>query len=204
MDDGRLPLSKAKGWATEDGRAILSLFADLLDYPRPGLMGAVRKCAALVAPHNPEAGMLLRAFCAFVQQTPPGHLEEVYTGTFDLDAACHPYVGYHLFGESYKRSVFLLELKQRYRAQGFAVENELPDHLVVLLRFLAQSDDAPLVREIICQAMLPALERMTGKAPSAGYDEEEPADAPAFTLASQGQRRQGPYHRVLEALRLVL
>jgi nitrate reductase molybdenum cofactor assembly chaperone len=185
------------GRRTEDGRTILGLFADILEYPWPGLVGAAQRCAALVAPQNPEAGALLRAFCAFVEHTPLGRLEEVYTGTFDLDAACHPYVGYHLFGESYKRSLFLLELKERYRAHGFIVENELPDHLAVLLRFLAQSHDTALIGEILQEALVPALERMTGKAPSAGYDEEEPS-------VSQAQRRQGPYHKVLEALRLVL
>ncbi len=182
---------------TENGREILSLFADILEYPWPGLAGTARECAALVAPQNPEAGALLREFCAFVERTPLGRLEEVYTGTFDLDAACHPYVGYHLFGESYKRSLFLLELKERYRAHGFVVENELPDHLAVLLRFLAQSHDTALIGEIVQEALVPALERMTGRATSAGYDEEEPS-------VSQGQRRQNPYHRVLEALRLVL
>lgn len=185
------------GWRTEDGRTILSLFADMLEYPRPGLSEAAQECAALVTPQNPEAGTRLLGFCAFVEQTPLGRLEEVYTGTFDLDAACHPYVGYHLFGESYRRSVFLLELKERYRAHGFVMEHELPDHLAVLLRFLAISDDAALTGEIIHEALLPALERMTGKAPSAGYDEEEPS-------VSQGQRRQNPYHQVLEALWLVL
>lgn len=189
MDDGR---------RTKDGgRAILGLFADILEYPRPNLIETVRECEALLAPENPEAAALLGEFRTLVQRTPLGQLEEIYTSAFDLDAACYPYVGYHLFGESYKRSVFLLELKERYRAQGFTVENELPDHLAVLLRFLALSENADLAGEIVHEAIVPALERMTRKAPSAGYDEEEP-------FGSQDHRRHSPYHGVLEALRLVL
>lgn len=189
MSDGR----RARG----DGQAILGLFADMLEYPRPGLAEIVRECEALVSPGNPEAATLLGGFRALVEEISPGRLEEIYTGTFDLDATCYPYVGYHLFGESYKRSVFLLELRERYRAQGFDVENELPDHLAVLLRFLAINDDVTLTGEIVHEALLPTLERMTGKARSAGYDEEKP-------LGSQDHSRHSPYHGVLEALRLVL
>jgi len=190
MSSGR----RARG----DGQAILGLFADILEYPRPGLAETVRECEALVSAGNPEAAALLGGFRALVEETAPGRLEEIYTGTFDLDAACYPYVGYHLFGESYKRSVFLLELKERYRAQGFDVENELPDHLAVLLRFLAINDDVTLAGEIVHEALLPTLERMTGRARSAGYEEEEKL------LSSQDHSRHSPYYGVLEALRLVL
>ena len=41
-----------------------------------------------------------------------GKLQEVYSGFFDLNSICHPYIGYQLFGENYKRSIFLVELKK--------------------------------------------------------------------------------------------
>ncbi|MBI3962458.1 MAG: molecular chaperone TorD family protein, partial [Deinococcus sp.] len=72
-------------------------------------------------------------------------------------------VGYHLFGESYKRSIFLLELKKHYQAEGLDTGSELPDHLAVLLRFLANNCQAGLVDEIIHEALLPALAKMAGE-----------------------------------------
>jgi nitrate reductase delta subunit len=191
-------------------RHLFQHLAELLEYPQPGLVGVVRECEALISQvsslpisgknhDNRSAAVLLREFRTFVEATPLGRLEEIYSGTFDLDAACHPYVGYHLFGESYKRSVFLLELKERYRARGFDVpENELPDHLAVLLRFLAITDDVTLAGEIIHEALLPALERMMGKAKSAGYDEGETPEPP------HNRRQYNPYRGILEALELVL
>lgn len=179
-------------------RRVFQLFADLLDYPRASLVEAVRECAAHIALRRPEAAALLRDFEAFVSETSLGRLQEVYSGVFDLDAACHPYVGYHLFGESYKRSIFLLELRKRFREQGFVVENELPDHLAVLLRFLSVTDDVILASEIVHEALLPALDRMTGKAKSAGYDEQDSA------VPQDHQKENHPYYELLEAVRLAL
>lgn len=175
---------------TIEGR-VLRLFAQILEYPQAGLIGAVRECQALASMTSPQAAALLGQFAAFVEKAPLGRLEEVYTGSFDLDATCHPYVGYHLFGESYKRSAFLVGLQERYQAADFAVHGELPDHLGVLLSFLATSDDAGLAQELIDEALLPALERMVGEGEAA-------ADQPQRRSAGKG------YRPVLRALQLVL
>jgi len=39
-------------------------------------------------------------------------MEELYTRTFDLQAVCSPYVGYQLFGDSYKRGIFMARLNE--------------------------------------------------------------------------------------------
>lgn len=175
---------------TIEGR-VLRLFAQILEYPQAGLIGAVRECQALASMTSPQAAALLGQFAAFVEKAPLGRLEEVYTGSFDLDAACHPYVGYHLFGESYKRSVFLLGLKERYRAHGFDATDELPDHIAVMLNFLATCGDAALAGELIHEALVPALEPMAGQGDAA---------------EAQPKQRNGGrnYQQVLQALRLVL
>ena len=173
---------------------VLDRFAEVLDYPGPELAETVSSCVAEIAGEQTEAAELLRGFLALVEATPLGRLQEIYTGTFDLDtlsdldATCYPYVGHHLFGESYKRSTFLLGLKERYRAHGFAVERELPDHLVVMLRFCASCRDESLVDELVHEALVPALTRMVG-------DEDEPILQPGGKAA---------YLRVLRALLLVL
>jgi len=180
-------------------RYALWYFADLLDYPRGDAAEVARQCAALLAGELPRAAALVSAFQSLVASLPAGQLEEVYTGTFDLDPVCYPYVGYHVFGETYKRSVFLVALKERYRAAGYEVDGELADHVSVLLRYLAGSEDVEDTGVILREAMLPALQRMTGRAKSAGHEDETP-EPPDVEAASD--RR--PYRDLLEALRLLL
>lgn len=178
-------------------RRLLAHFAALLEYPAPGLVEAARACEELLAEQVPAAFDLLQKFRALVETTPSPRLEEIYSGSFDLDPTWYPYVGYHLLGESYKRSIFLVKLKESYATEGFTFGTELPDHLSVVLRFLATTRDDALASELTREALLPTLERMTGKKKSAGYDEESQDSQPDRWKAH-------PYGWVLEALRLAL
>ena len=81
-------------------RQLYQCFARMLEYPAGGTLQAALTAQGLLADENPEAAALLNDFHEYAKSLPPGRLEEVYTGTFDLDAACHPYVGYHFFGET--------------------------------------------------------------------------------------------------------
>ncbi len=176
-------------------RRIFQLFATLLDYPSPALADAAEEGARWLAPHSAEASNLVRDFQKLAASTDVGRMEEIYTGFFELNAVSHPYVGYHLFGESYKRSVFLLGLKERYAAHDFTHGTELADHLVVMLRFIAQCDDVYLIEELVRDALLPALEKMTGEPAENEPVEEEPV---------VHQRGRAGYQQVLRALRLTL
>lgn len=176
-----------------EGR-VFQLFAELLDYPRTTLTGVADECAALVAGRSAEAALLLREFESFAARTPLARLEEIYTGVFELDATCHPYVGYHLFGESYKRSAFLLGLKERYRPYAVECGVELPDHLAVMLRFLAVNADLTEAEEIIGEALHPALRKMLKS------KDEEPPDPDIPKPPARGDE----YRRALQALRSVL
>lgn len=184
------------------------LFADLLAYPRTNLAEAARECEALVAPESTEAAALLGAFVAFAEQASPGELEETYTSSFDLGASCHPYVGHYLFGERYERSTFMLELRQRYRAVGLETAAELPDHLALMLRYLAVCGDDEPAEELVGEALLPALAKMLRRSEEAGATEP---GAPAADCAPAGGEAHdagaplaSPYRDVLGALELVL
>ena len=175
-------------------RRLARAFADVLDYPRAPLGELVRTCEALVAPASSEGAAQLAAFRTFAEETSVDALQEAYTGAFDLDSlsdldpTCYPYVGHHLFDENHKRSAFLVGLAERFRTHGFAAGTELPDHLVVLLRFAAACDDELLVQELVHEAIVPALGRMVGKGDGLG----EPRS---------GRER---YQQVLRALLAVL
>lgn len=152
--------------STVDRRAVAHAFAEVLSYPYVAPATAARECAEVAAVGSRDAGALLDAFAALVETTSLGTLQEAYTRTFDLDTmsrsepTCYPYVGHYLFDESHKRGAFILGLKRRFRKAGFADESDLPDHLIVLLRFLAVCDDEQLADELVDDAILPALERM--------------------------------------------
>jgi nitrate reductase delta subunit len=144
---------------SDTGR-LYRLFADILEYPTPDLPRQVKACAGLLAAVNPEAAVLLDSFRAFVEQTPLPQLEELYTHTFDLQVVCYPYVGYQLFGESYKRGAFLARLNEGYREHDFTAGNELPDHVAVVLRFLALGETGDFGRTLLWEGLIPALEKM--------------------------------------------
>jgi nitrate reductase molybdenum cofactor assembly chaperone NarJ/NarW len=161
---------------------VLGLFADILDYPAPGLARKAAECAALIGAAQPEAVALLESFRGFAEETPLGKLQEIYSGFFDLNSICHPYVGYQLFGENYKRSSFLLGLKKAYRAEEFeASASEIPDRLSVVLRFVAHSKGGEEIDELLNRGLLPALARMTTKPESDGHQHDGAIDIDGHT-----------------------
>ncbi|MCP4542954.1 MAG: nitrate reductase molybdenum cofactor assembly chaperone [Chloroflexi bacterium] len=163
---------------------LYRLFADLLEYPtHTDLAGQAKACTDLLPTVNPEAATLVDEFRAFVEQTPSDRLEELYTSTFDLQVVCYPYVGYQLFGESYKRGAFLARLNEGYRARDFTIENELPDHLPVILRFLALGGTGEFAQTLVGEGVIPAVDKM----------------AQTF-----GENGDNPYSGVIQALLLVL
>ncbi|MEO7038460.1 MAG: molecular chaperone TorD family protein [Candidatus Elarobacter sp.] len=183
---------------TANESRVLGLFAELLEYPTSGVAvaQAARECRVLIEGESPEAAAFLGEFATFVDRTPHSTLEEIFTATFDLNASCHPYIGYHMFGEAYKRSALLLELKERFREHNFDPGVELADHIAVLLRFMSICPDVELNTEIAREALLATLEPMMVPPEPEPVEDDEPAPE-VFDLGDD-------YRRVLHALRLVL
>lgn len=202
-------------------RQLFARFADVLAYPGPELSKRIRACEALCDEYDPEVSSWLQAFRLWTRTVEPGRLQEIYSGLFDLDPSCSLYVGHYLLGESYKRSAFLLELQQRYREHGYEPDpaTELADHLVVLLRFLANCDDEDEIRVIVVEGVMPALDAMLGEEPTpepqltgsgapmpVTADDEPPMPATPPDEAEAGGDGEGnhPYLNVLRALRRAL
>jgi nitrate reductase molybdenum cofactor assembly chaperone NarJ/NarW len=140
---------------------LLRLLADLLDYPGSELPGNAARCRMLLAELHPEAAGQMDSFVAYLDGELLGSQEEVYSSTFDLKPECYPYAGHLLFGEmDPKRSELMVMLRESYRAEGFEAGNELPDHVPVLLRFLAHTADEELRRDLAEWVLAPALEKM--------------------------------------------
>ncbi len=160
---------------------LYQLFADILEYPTLSLLHRVVKCISLLIYHDTDAVRFLNEFHAFLKVTPLDRMEELYTCTFDLQAICHPYVGYHLFGNGSQRGAFMSGLKEHYKTCGFSAGNELPDHLGIMLRFASTCTNTER-EELVNECVIPAVKKM-----ASGFGDGS-----------------NPYKGVLRALLLVL
>jgi nitrate reductase delta subunit len=136
-------------------------FAALLSYPGERVEEQAVACVAHMKEVNSEVATSLERFLNFIETNEFSRIEEAFTGAFDLQALCHPYVGYQLCGESQQRTMFMIKLRELYRQYDFVSGNELPDHLAEVLRFLGSINDHDCRREIIHDGLLPALEKIT-------------------------------------------
>lgn len=162
---------------------VYHLFARLLEYPQPGLEGLVGQLIEKLKPVSPEAVNLLTSFQGFVTQVPHARLEEIFTSTYDLQGASCPYIGHHIFGDTYKRSWFMARLNREYRLWGYSPGNELPDHIAVVLGFLALGNQDEFTQTLLEEGLVPAVEKMV--------DELK-------------QKAENPYYWVVQSLRLAL
>jgi nitrate reductase molybdenum cofactor assembly chaperone NarJ/NarW len=110
----------------------------LLAYPDEQFeqrLALARRVAATLP--DPVARPLLR-FTTHAEQTAPADLATTYVATFDHRKRCCLYLTYYAHGDTRKRGLALLRLKQTYAAAGWQLgDDELPDHLGVVLEFAA-------------------------------------------------------------------
>lgn len=113
----------------------------LMSYPDAELLRRtplLRK--ALRAVPEPVAAPL-RDFLDHLDRTPLAELEADYVATFDHRKKFSPYLTYFAYGDTRKRGMALLRFKHAYRAAGLELgDDELPDHLAVVLEFAATGD----------------------------------------------------------------
>lgn len=143
--------------------SLFDSFATLLEYPISEMKEQAWDCLEQLKPIHPEAAGMLEKFANGMDQNSLQRMQELYTITFDMQPVCYPYVGYQLFGESYKRGAFMAQLNEAYHARNYSAGQELPDHLSVILRFIGlntenRQDD--FCNALIDSGILPALEKM--------------------------------------------
>lgn len=162
--------------------SLLREFSALLSYPDHQVRELAAGCALSLDSVDPLAATAFARFEDYLAEHDLANLEELFAATFELQAHCQPYVGYQLCGENQARTLLLMKLQELYLARGFSCGSELPDHLGVMLRYLAHADDPAGRLEIIRDALLPALDKML-----AGFDNPD-----------------HPYRQLLTALRICL
>lgn len=139
------------------------LFASLLEYPASAMTQEAKQLLQQLKPAHPEAVEMLEKFIIVIQQHSPAKIQELYTTTFDMQPVCYPYVGYQLFGESYKRGAFMAQLNEAYHTVGYSAGLELPDHLPVILRFMgldSTNRQGDFCQTLVKEGVIPSLEKM--------------------------------------------
>jgi nitrate reductase delta subunit len=119
-----------------------ALLSFVLRYPDERVLGArrdvVEACAAL--PEGPARAALERFLGAWDGE--PAALRASYVETFDLRRRASLHLTYYAHGDTRRRGMELLRLKELYRTAGLPLESdELPDHLGVMLAFAALAPD---------------------------------------------------------------
>jgi nitrate reductase delta subunit len=139
---------------------IYESLADLLEYPETGWEAQLEECRRLIAMENADAAIDFLRFYRDIAPLTLSGLQELYTRTFDLNPVCALEIGYHLFGENYKRGELLANLRETESPYSIGQQNQLPDYLPVLLRLVVRLADEELRRSLISDCMLPALAKM--------------------------------------------
>ena len=141
--------------------------AKLFDYPRWDYPRWVQAAYDLLAGRHVLAAAEVAAFAQELPTdgeafTPEAldEVQEIFTRTFEVQAATTLDVGYVMFGDDYKRGEMLVNLSREQRAAGVDPGNELPDHLPNVLRLMARWEDRELAAEFAAEILHPALERM--------------------------------------------
>ncbi len=122
-------------------RTVWQVTSLLLDYPSDELYEALptirRACVGLPT----ELGEPLLRLVRYLDETDLHTVRSTYVDTFDTTRKCALHLTYYSFGDTRKRGIALVQFKQAFRRGGVEVtEDELPDHLSVVLEFGATAD----------------------------------------------------------------
>lgn len=129
--------------AEGDLRTAWQAVSLLLEYPSDTLMGQLPLLDEAAHGLPPAVREPLRRLIAHLTSSAVDAIRSDYVDTFDCTRKCSLYLTYFAHGDTRKRGVALVQVKQAYRRAGLIVsEDELPDHLSVVLEFGATADVA--------------------------------------------------------------
>lgn len=119
----------------------LKAFSLMLSYPTRDLQAAMHEISGVLAADSRLTAVTRRALRPLVEdiaQSDIYDLEERFVMLFDRSRTISLNLFEHVHGESRDRGGAMVSLMETYRAAGFEpMTSELPDHLPVLLEFLA-------------------------------------------------------------------
>jgi nitrate reductase delta subunit len=122
------------------GQALLSALAQLLAYPDQRWPAFLAQAQQAAGPG--ECGESLKRLYLELASKTEQEREEAYVAAFDFDPQCTLEIGWHLFGEDYRRGEFLVRLRGLLRQKGIPEAGHLPDHLSLVLQLLPELSEA--------------------------------------------------------------
>lgn len=146
-------LERARGVTVSAAhRSLYKAASLLLDYPTAQLIDALPLVRAAIEENRARDAGPARELCVAIdhlESTPLERAQSEYVETFDMRRRCCLHLTYYAYGDTRRRGMALLDIKQTYQACGAQLdESELPDHLCVLLDFAA-CVDGPVGRTLL-------------------------------------------------------
>ena len=139
--------------------------ARMLDYPwgKEGIAADCGKVSGALQGRGMESP--LEPFGRFVETSTLARLQEEYVATFDFNPVVALYLGHHLFGDNRKKGAYLIRLKREFGRHGFTPSgNDLPDHLPLVLGFLAylaRNAEDGVRRSFLSECVLPGVDKLS-------------------------------------------
>ncbi|MBX2990080.1 MAG: molecular chaperone TorD family protein [Bacteroidetes bacterium] len=142
--------------------------ATILSYPGEDYKSRVAESLQFIAAHSDAEEMVgrLYAFSKAIEGLNKGEMEELYTRTFDINPVSSLEVGWHLYGETYERGAFLVQMRNVLRRCGVEESTELPDHLTSVLHAVGRmerSEAEEFIPSRVLKAMAKMLEGFAGQ-----------------------------------------
>ncbi len=127
----------------------------LLSYPSEEIQNAKPELIAALQQGNLLSAAKIDALSLLIDEIATGDIYDVqerYVGLFDRSRTLSLNLFEHVHGESRDRGGAMVDLVETYRAAGFEPDtSELPDHLPVLLEYLALRPQSE-VQEVLADA----------------------------------------------------
>ena len=144
-------------------RIHYSLLAALFEYPNADYPQRVQDIKDFLDGRYIKAAAELDRFQALLPAHDLMTMQELFTRSFDVQAATTLDIGYVLFGDDYKRGELLANLNKEHREAENDCGTELADHLPNILRLMSVLSDEDLIRDLAYAIIAPALLDMIGE-----------------------------------------
>ncbi|MFD3506451.1 nitrate reductase molybdenum cofactor assembly chaperone [Nocardia sp. NPDC058666] len=140
-----------------DRLVVWRLAAFLLDYPGEKTLAMLDQLSGAAAQLPDEVQAYFAEILTYLRDTPAIEAAQSYVETFDMRRRASLHLTFYAFGDTRKRGMALLRFKHAYRQAGVELgDEELPDHLPVLLEFAATID--PIGGERLLGEHVPVME----------------------------------------------
>jgi nitrate reductase assembly molybdenum cofactor insertion protein NarJ len=144
-------------------RIQYELLAPLFEYPEPGFPERVADIKDYLDGRYADAATELGRFAGLLPADDLEAMQELFTRSFDVQAATTLDIGYVLFGDDYKRGILLANLNREHRTANIDTGTELGDYIPNLLRLMAVIEDEEVLHDLAYAILGPALLEMIGE-----------------------------------------